>query len=320
MGKRLGRALAAAGFLGISAGCAGTKGSESIRAERVSEAPPLSAPRPPLQIAGTLDPVDPTEGLDALEGALRLEALGLLDQAVRLLGDELRRGPADAELLAARGRMLERLGYERAAEVDLAKACRVDPTRPDTWARLGRVRMLLDRPGHAAEAFEKALFLGWSAPGARLELARALRRNGDYFGAAACYQRVLSEGEAASPELLVEAASLVTVAPEASSVDYRRALEQVDRAIEVDPGFAQAWFVRGLLLESRDFGEDPLAAYERAVEENPRCLEAWTNVALLRLRRDDGEGARSAARHALELELDSDRRELLRQLVAERDP
>lgn len=60
--------------------------------------------------------------------------------------------------------------------------------------------------------------------------------------------------------------------------DYRRACRELQQAVRLDSGNAQAWNILGLCSTSQGDIREGVRAYERAVEINPRLKEAWINM------------------------------------------
>ena len=89
-----------------------------------------------------------------------------------------------------------------------------------------------------------------------------------------------------------------------------QAIEQLERAIELNPHFAHAYARLSSLL-SIYFGPDQEAELERAcrvalraIELNPRSKEAWKSLGAARVRLGDAEGAEQAFRRSLAIEPD----------------
>ena len=62
---------------------------------------------------------------------------------------------------------------------------------------------------------------------------------------------------------------------------YRRALVEVERAIDAAPDLAEAHNLRGILLEKQQRKDEALAAYQLAVELDPAFVEAGENLSEL---------------------------------------
>ena len=238
------------------------------------------------------------------------------NSAIAILGQGLRYHPESKELHAARGALLAELGYRRAAEVDLERALELDPDQRTVWRQLGEVRLALDLPKKAIPALEEAVRLGAGCDAWRC-LARAHRDAGDPREACEWWQRVLAEEDGASLEDLAEAAALHAdpALLEEGTDEAAAAAARVRAALEIEPQFAQGWFVCGLLAEATGEPELAIETYRRAIEVDNLHLEAATNLALLHARRGEHEQALDMLTRALELERDPGRRRTLRDLA-----
>jgi Flp pilus assembly protein TadD len=58
---------------------------------------------------------------------------------------------------------------------------------------------------------------------------------------------------------------------------YEDALIAFDKAIEINPQSPEAWYNKGLALSYLGRNEDALIAFDKAIEINPQFPEAWTN-------------------------------------------
>lgn len=271
------------------------------------------------------DETDPDASADAdveaaIETARAQARSGAIERAIETLDAALLATPDRVELFLARGRLSRSAGFLRAAEGDFEHAVRAAPERAAAWFELGRVRFELGLPVRAVDALEEAERLGRDDFTLHLVHARSLRATGDWRAAAARYEKALERKTQPSIELCVEAASLATCGPDRDSAERARALALLDAALAEHSDHAQAWFVRGLLLEDGADRSAPVAAYLRALEIDPEFLAAWTNLALAALRGDDPATARLAAERALSLEPEPSRRALLRRLAEPREP
>ncbi len=61
---------------------------------------------------------------------------------------------------------------------------------------------------------------------------------------------------------------------------YAQAIEFFDRAIEVEPGNADAWSEKGIALALLGQNEKALECHERAVEIAPQVMGGWTRQTL----------------------------------------
>jgi tetratricopeptide (TPR) repeat protein len=59
--------------------------------------------------------------------------------------------------------------------------------------------------------------------------------------------------------------------------DFDAAIACYDRAIEIDPNYAYAWYNKGFSLHSLQKYEQAIECYERAIKIDPNYANAWTN-------------------------------------------
>lgn len=256
-----------------------------------------------------------------LETAEALTRLDQEDEALALLRRAAELFPAEAEVPLAQGLLLERMGFRRAAELDLVAATELDPIDAEAHLALGRVRQALDQPRSARISLRRAAGLGADGAEVHRLLARIERALGLVTDAHASYGRAIERERDArglpTADLLVEAASLHTD----RSGDLRdcpllaEALAWTELASEIDPQCARCSFVRAGLLERGGEVEAAIQAYRRAVEIDNLHLGAITNLALLHSKRGEQAAARAMVDRAVALEGDSRRRRALLTLV-----
>ncbi len=84
--------------------------------------------------------------------------------------------------------------------------------------------------------------------------------------------------------------------------EYEKALKAYDKAIELDPNYAMAWFNKGTALGKLSRHEKSLKAFDKAIELGPNYAMAWCNkgAALGKLSRH--EDAMKAFDKAIELD------------------
>jgi tetratricopeptide (TPR) repeat protein len=256
-----------------------------------------------------------------VETAAALEQLDSDDDALRILRRAGELFPEDPRVRFALGGLLERMGFRRAAEVDLERATELDPTWIEPQVALGRVRLALAQPSLAVIHLERALGLGGRSVELSTLAARAHRELGDLERSEELYHQAIREADrlpgGASSELLTEAASLQT---EPDPADPQcpllaRAVDWATRACTDDPQNAQACFVLGGLLESQGRLELAASSYRRAIEIDNFHLGALTNLSLLCVRQGDLVRARELVARACRLEQDERRRKALLDLV-----
>ncbi len=57
--------------------------------------------------------------------------------------------------------------------------------------------------------------------------------------------------------------------------EYEQAIEAFDKAIEIDPQYAEAWVEKGITLECQGKPDEAMKAYNEALRLNPNLAKAW---------------------------------------------
>jgi tetratricopeptide (TPR) repeat protein len=188
------------------------------------------------------------------------EALNRCDQALVL-------DPRHAEALRWRITALRALRRFGAAEAAAREAISRRPDSPDLLVELGLALSGRYEFGPALDCYDQALELDprqESAQRWRITALRALRR----FGAAETAAREAVSQHPDSPDLLVELGRVFD-----DQYDYEQALDSYRKALELDPGHADAqqWRITAL-RRLRRFGEAEAAARE-ALGQRPDSLD-----------------------------------------------
>ncbi len=119
---------------------------------------------------------------------------------------------------------------------------------------------------------------------------------GDFDAAAALFETLLDEHERPPADLAQYAseADLQAARRRRAAGDLPGALQRLERAAALRPGFADVQFILAQVYEESERASEARAALERAVQINPRYFEA--RLALARVLTDQGE-AQAALRH-----------------------
>ena len=180
----------------------------------------------------------------------------------------------------------------KAATIELKNALRLEPNSAQARWLLGKVYLETGDMASAEKELERALSLGWAGEELKPALARALLAQGEYSRVrdisteglspavtaqlrALQAQAALGLGDSWDAEELIEQAlgtnpdSTEALLAKARLLASRNELEAasaaLDRAIELDPGLAGAWSLRGdILVAQKDF-DGALAAYDQTV-------------------------------------------------------
>ncbi len=255
----------------------------------------------------------PRPYLEAARAMWKLEdeeaAQAFLDRGIQLF--------PDVELHLLRGKLLCSRGFRRAAEKDFQEVTELSPEHAEAWLLLGQALLDLSLPMRAAVSLQHHVRLQGPSEEALFLLGRACAEGGELSAAMKNFGEALGNWDA-TPEQLVEAATLVTDERFGSTCDpfLGDALGWVDRALAIDPQYAEGHFVRGRILETRGEEEKALQAHLRAVELDTFHLPAMTHAAGVYARRGEIESADRMIDRALDLNLSDARRSQLERLRA----
>jgi len=84
------------------------------------------------------------------------------------------------------------------------------------------------------------------------------------------------------------------------------ALEHAERAVEIDPRFAQAWYNRGFFLNERGLAEEALDAFDNAIRLGYRSADLLEEKAIALEQLGEDERAQEVAERAEELRTDNE--------------
>jgi tetratricopeptide (TPR) repeat protein len=155
---------------------------------------------------------------------------------------------SDGEILAAIQQ------FERAAELR--------PGYADIRYQLGLAYMDAQRFADACDAFRAALSINPSFSFARMNLALALRRNGDRIGAVGEYERLLAEGRATAD--LYMNLGLVHLDTE----DFVRAEDMFREGIEISPDFPLNYYHLGVAYQRQGREAQARTAWKQFLDRN----------------------------------------------------
>jgi len=86
------------------------------------------------------------------------------------------------------------------------------------------------------------------------------------------------------------------------------ALEHAERAVEIDPRFAQAWYNRGFFLNERGLAEDALTAFDNAIRLGYRSADLLEEKAIALEQLGEDERAEEVAEEAEQLRSENEQR------------
>lgn len=188
--------------------------------------------------------------------------------ALRDLDWLLERNPYDARGLELRAESLARLGRFEEADKALGKALAADPTNASLFRNRAELLCLrLGRVEEGLQAFEDCFALDPDDYEARIERASVYHKQGRYAEALADLDHALSIRPVWT--LLVYRALI-----EEESGDLEAALNDLDRAVKLDPKAGPAYFARSLVKAKLGEPDSSALDFERFAElGSPRSTE-----------------------------------------------
>jgi tetratricopeptide (TPR) repeat protein len=84
--------------------------------------------------------------------------------------------------------------------------------------------------------------------------------------------------------------------------DYKGAIASLDRAIQIDPAFADSWRQRGLARSSLQKDPEALADFNRAIQLDPQEAHSYNGRASVKRKLKDASGALADVTRAIELD------------------
>jgi arylsulfatase A-like enzyme len=234
------------------------------------------------------DPHELRDLVDAEPGVAARLAARLDDLIERLerRGSAASRGGVDAETRAR----LAALGYVGGA---VREGFAIDPALADPKDLIG-VHRAIERAYRmfVAGRPELADAISDSVVTARPDLMATQLCRADLLGRmgrdAECiehYEAVIEHGTT-EPSVFYDCGT-----SRATIGDLDGALRDFDRALELDPGYAQAHVNRGVILSQQGDVAGALASFDRAVAADPGLANAWSNRGQLRAAQGDVTGA-----------------------------
>lgn len=219
--------------------------------------------------------------VDALNALAYVHAqLGDMDRAVELYREYLNFNPGDASVRMTVAFELAQAGGEDAAIVLLQDGIAIDSTNADLWEFLGNV----------------ALKKGTTAADGAAEDAGAIADEASVRLAVEAYNHVLElKGEDMNPEILRN-----VIAANLELGDYDAALTFADRAQTLMPEDAGLWSIRSDIYGRMERYGDAIAALNRALELDPAYPNAYLRRGFLKLRSGDSQGGTSDLRAAMD--------------------
>ena len=196
------------------------------------------------------------------------EALASYDRAALL-------NPGDAFAYFNRGTLLLRLRRPEEALASLDQAIIANSGYAEAYFNRGSLLKKQHRFDEALASYGKAIQI---APRLRLGISPA-RHGASRYEAVRCGSRELRQGDRARAASC--RGSLLRGVRCKKESDPMRLSASYDKAIELDPRFAEAYYNRGLLHQQVKRADAAMADYDKAIELVPHFAEAYLNRAAL---------------------------------------
>ena len=85
------------------------------------------------------------------------------------------------------------------------------------------------------------------------------------------------------------------------SGDYQGAIAELDKAIEINPMYTDAYYIRGYAKDELEDYQGAIADYSKAIEINPQYFFAYSNRGLAKDELEDYQGAIADYNKAIEI-------------------
>jgi tetratricopeptide (TPR) repeat protein len=218
--------------------------------------------------------------VDALNALAYVNAqLGDMGRAVELYREYLNFNPGDASVRMTVAFELAQAGGEDAAIVLLQEGIAIDSTNAELWEFLGNVALKKGTTAAEGEVSSGAIS---DEESVRL--------------AVEAYDHVLAlKGEDMNPEILRN-----VIAANLELGDYDAALEFADRAQTLMPQDAGLWSIRSDIYGRMNRSADAVAALDRALELDPAYPNAYLRRGFLKLRSGNAQGGTADLRTAVD--------------------
>ena len=219
--------------------------------------------------------------VDALNALAYVNAqMGDMERAVELYREYLNFNPSDASVRMTVAFELAQAGGEDEAIDLLQEGIAIDSTNAELWEFLGNV----------------ALKKGTTAAEDAAEDSGAIADEESVRLAVEAYDHVLDlKGEDMNPEILRN-----VIAANLELGDYDAALTFADRAQALMPEDAGLWSIRSDIYGRMERYGDAVAALDRALELDPAYPNAYLRRGFLKLRSGDSQGGTADLRTALD--------------------
>lgn len=171
---------------------------------------------------------------------------------------------------------LAKTGEIEEAIASYERALANNPNDANAWTNQGILLEKLGQDEQALTSYNKALQINPKSSLALVNKCATLNRLGNYKEAlTACENAIAGDGVwgDTSPDRAWNQRSHALL----GLAEYQEALASVDRAININPNFAEAWNNKSAILWHLQKYEDAQQAVEQALEFKPKYSQAWFN-------------------------------------------
>ena len=207
---------------------------------------------------------------------LALADLGKYNEAIICYDKALEINPRYAEAWNNKGGALAKLGKHNEAIICLDKALEINPRDNKAWNNKGVALDALGKRNEAIYAFER--FIEFASPhlAGYVEQIKMVIRQIKERG-----YRKIEEGIAPRKIKEVDVSELNNKGNALAKLGrHNEAIICYDKALEINPGFAEAWYNKGITLAALGRQNEAIICYNKVLEINPGDAEAWYNKGL----------------------------------------
>jgi len=184
--------------------------------------------------------------------------------------------PDDIETLSWYANLCTHIDAHSEAVPVLTRAMQLDPKDASLAVRLGQLLLHLNEHESAHDAFVQVIGNPAASPEQLVQAGNGLTSLGDQFGAIDALERACHAKSGTSPHLLLQLASLYNHAR-----NLPKALETIDRAVQVDNADASLHFYKSTLLARLGRQQAAQASLEHAINLEPSNPAFHLHLAIL---------------------------------------
>lgn len=189
------------------------------------------------------------------------------------------------------------------------QALRIRENYSDAYYNLGLTYSMNDKIDESIDNFYKSLSIRRNCPKTCYHLGKALSKKGELDRAIFYYREALKYNSSPPASIYNDLANALV-----KQKKYDEAIEHYNRAIQLEPTFARAYYNKGMALSEQNRLSEAIEEFRHVLRFYPRDAEMHCNVGTLLLRHGDVEAAIEEFRTSLRYDPDLSRAQ--RQLEA----